>query len=83
MDKFFKSLMDKPVIFDKGLVLPDKLNCLSKTGVSNARGSPRGMLMLSPRAAIKLRMTQPRANNVRIKKWSIVPAQHLTLSKIE
>ena len=32
--------MDKPV-FDKGLVLPNKLICLSKTRVSNALRSPR------------------------------------------
>ena len=40
--------MGKPV-FDKGLVLLNKLICLSKTRVSNARGSPRGMLMPHPR----------------------------------
>ena len=45
--------MDKPV-FDKGLVLPDKLICLSKTRVSNARGSPLGMLMTSPRGRDKI-----------------------------
>ena len=45
--------MDKP-LFDKGLVLPDKLICLSKTRVSNARGSPRGMLMHSPRGLDKI-----------------------------
>ena len=39
IDKFFLTLMDKPV-FDKGLVLPDKLICLWKTRVSNAQGSP-------------------------------------------
>ena len=47
IDKFFLTMMDKPV-FDKGLVHPDKLICLSKTCVSNAQGSPRGMLMPSP-----------------------------------
>ena len=51
--------MDKPV-FDKGLVLPDKLIHLLKTRVSNARGSPRGMLMPSPRAAIKFANAPPR-----------------------
>ena len=51
--------MDKPV-FDKGRVLPDKLICLSKTRVSNARGLPRGMLMPSPRGCDKLRMPHPR-----------------------
>ena len=59
MDKFFKSLMDKPVIFDKGLVLPDKLNCLSKTRVSNARGSPRGTLMRIPRGCDKIANAPP------------------------
>ena len=53
IEKFFQSLMDKPV-FDKGLVLPDKLICLSKTRVSNARGSLRGMLMPSPRGRDKI-----------------------------
>ena len=37
-------------------VLPDKLIHLSKARVSNARGSPRGTLMPSSLAAIKLRM---------------------------
>ena len=50
--------MDKPV-FDKGRVLPDKLICVSKTRVSNARGLPRGMLMPSPRGCDKLRMPHP------------------------
>ena len=45
--------MDKPV-FDKGLVLSDKLICLSKTLVSNARGSPWVMLMPSPRGRDKI-----------------------------
>ena len=45
--------MDKPV-YDKGLVLPDKLICLSKTQVSNTRGLPRGMLMPSPRGHDKI-----------------------------
>ena len=45
--------MDKPV-FDKSLVLPDKLICLSKTHVTNARGSPQGMLMPSPRVHDKI-----------------------------
>ena len=44
----------------KGFILPDKLIHLSKTRVSNARGAPRGTLMPSPRAAIKLRMPHPR-----------------------
>ena len=35
-------------VFDKGLVVPDKFIHLSKTRVSNARESPRGMLMHSP-----------------------------------
>ena len=39
IDKFLQSLMDKPV-FHKGLILPDNLICLSKTRVSNTRGSP-------------------------------------------
>ena len=51
--------MDKPV-FDKDLVLPDKLIHLSKTRVSNARGSPWGSLIPSPRVAIKLRTRHPR-----------------------
>ena len=55
IEKFFQSLMDKPV-FDKSLFLPDKLICLSKTCVSNAPGSPWGMLM----PAITLRMPHPR-----------------------
>ena len=50
--------MDKPV-FDKGLVLPDKLICLSKTHVSNAWGLPRGMLMPSPRGHDKIANAQP------------------------
>ena len=45
--------MDKPV-FDKGLILPDKLICLSKTRESNARGSAQGMLMHSPRGRDKI-----------------------------
>ena len=45
--------MDKAV-FDKGLVLPDKLICLSKTRVSNSRGSPWVMLMPSPRGHDKI-----------------------------
>ena len=49
--------MDKPV-FDKGLVLPDKLICLSKTRVSNAWGLPRGMLMPSPRGRDKIANAQ-------------------------
>ena len=54
--KFFESVTDKPV-FNEGLVFSDKLFHLnSKTRVSNARGSPRGRLMPSLRAAIKLRM---------------------------
>ena len=48
IEKFFQSLMDKPV-FEKSLFLPDKLICLSKTCVSNAPGSPWGILMPSPR----------------------------------
>ena len=57
----FRFLPREPVI-DKDLVFsfPDKLINLSKTRVSNARGSPRGTLMPSPRAAIKLRMPHPR-----------------------
>ena len=58
IDKFFQSLMDKPV-FDKVLVLPDKLICLSKTCVSYARGSPRGMLMSSPRSRDKIADVPP------------------------
>ena len=58
INKFFKPLMDKPV-FDKGLVLPDKLICLSKTRVSNARWSPRGMLMPSPRGHDKIANAPP------------------------
>ena len=50
--------MDKPV-YDKGLVLPDKLICLSKTHVSNAWGLPRGMLMPSPRGHYKIVNAQP------------------------
>ena len=50
--------MDKPV-FDKGLVLPDKLTCLSKTRVSNAPGSPRGMLMPSPQGRGKIVNASP------------------------
>ena len=42
--------MDKPV-FDEGLILPDKLICLSKTRVA-------------PRAATKLRMLHPGTDNV-------------------
>ena len=42
------SLTDKPV-FDKGLVLPDKLIHLSKSRASNARESPRATLIPSPR----------------------------------
>ena len=41
-------------------VLPDKLIHLSKTRVSNARGSPRGTLMPDTRTAIKLQMPHPR-----------------------
>ena len=52
--------MDKPV-FDKGLVLPDKLICLWKTHVSNARGLPRGMLMPSPQGCDKIANAQPPA----------------------
>ena len=48
IDRFFYSLTDMAV-FDKGLILPDKFIHLSKTRVSNARGSPWGMLMPSPR----------------------------------
>ena len=44
-DRFFLSLP----VFDKGLVLPDKVIHLSKTRVSNALGSPRGVLIPSPR----------------------------------
>ena len=51
--------MDKPA-FDKRLVLHDKLICLSKTRVSNARGSPRGMLMPSPRGRDKIANAPPR-----------------------
>ena len=58
IDKFFYSLMDKPV-FDKGLVLLDKLICLSKTRVSNARGSSRGILMPSPRSRDKIANAPP------------------------
>ena len=58
IDKFFWFLMDKPV-FDKGLVLPDKLICLSKTRVSNAWGLPRGMLMPSPQGRDKIANAQP------------------------
>ena len=50
--------MDKPV-FDKGLILPDKLTCLSKTRVSNARGSPRGMLIPSPQGRDKIANAPP------------------------
>ena len=50
--------MDKPVL-DKGLVLPDILICLSKTRVSNARGSLRGMLMPSPRGRDKIANAPP------------------------
>ena len=46
--------------FDKGLVFPDKLIHLSKTLVSNARGSPRSALIPSPRAALKLLMPHTR-----------------------
>ena len=58
IDRFFQSLTDEPV-FDKGLVLPDKLIHFSKARVSNARGSPRGMLMPSPRDAIKFANAPP------------------------
>ena len=54
IDKFLQSLMDKPV-FDKGLVLPDKLICLSKTRVPNARG----MLMPSPQGRDKIANAPP------------------------
>ena len=58
--KFFESVTDKPVL-NEGLVFSDKLfHVNSKTRVSNARGSPRGRLMPSPRAAIKLRLPHPR-----------------------
>ena len=57
---FFESVTDKPV-FNEGLVFSDKLfHVNSKTRVSNARGSPQGRLMPSPRAATKLRMPHPR-----------------------
>ena len=52
----FESVTDNPVC-KEGLVFFDKLfHVNSKTRVSNARGSPRGRLMPSPRAAIKLRI---------------------------
>ena len=54
IDKFLQSLMDKPV-FDKGLVLPDKLICLSKTRVPNGRG----MLMPSPQGRDKIANAPP------------------------
>ena len=58
--KFFESVTNKPV-FNEGLVFSDKLfHVNSKTCVANARGSPRGRLMPSPRAAIKLRMPHAR-----------------------
>ena len=50
--------MDK-LVFDKGLVLPDKLICLSKTCVSNARGSAWGMLMPIPRGRDKIANAPP------------------------
>ena len=50
--------MDKPV-FDKGLVLPDKLICLSKTRVSDAQGSPWSMLMPSPQGRDKIANAPP------------------------
>ena len=50
--------MDKPV-FDKGLVLPDELICLSKTCVSNAQGLPWSMLMPSPRGRYKIANAPP------------------------
>ena len=62
--KFFESVTDKPV-FNEGLVFSVKLfHVNSKTRVSNARGSPRGRLMPSPRAAIKLRMPHPGTDNM-------------------
>ena len=58
INKFFSSLMDKPV-FDKSLVLPDKLICLSKTCVSNIWGSPRDMLMPNPQDCDKIVNASP------------------------
>ena len=51
--KFVYSLTDKPIFNNSSMAL-------SKTRVSNARGSPRGTQMSSPRAAIKLRMPHRR-----------------------
>ena len=50
--------MDKPV-FEKGLVIPNKLICLSKTHVSNAQGSPWGMLIPSPQGRDKIAYAPP------------------------
>ena len=50
--------MDKPV-FDKGLILPDKLICLLKKSVSNARGLPRGMLVPSSQGHDKIAIAPP------------------------
>ena len=50
--------MDK-LVFDKGLILPDKLICLSKTCVSNAWESPRGLLMPSPQDHDKIANAPP------------------------
>ena len=62
--KFFESVTDKPV-FNEGLVFSDKLfHVNSKTRVSNTRESPRGRLMPSPRATIKLRMPHPGTDNL-------------------
>ena len=62
--KFFESVTDKPV-FNEGLVFSDKLfHVNSKTRVSDTRESPRGRLMPSPRAAIKLRMPHPGTDNL-------------------
>ena len=61
-------MTDKPV-FDKGLVLDEELIHVSKTRVSNARESPPGMLMPSPRAAIKLANALPQG----LTTWANVP----------
>ena len=53
-----ENMTDKPVC-DKGLVFPDKLIRLSKTRVSNARGSPQGMLMPGTRGRDKIANAPP------------------------
>ena len=60
IDKFFYTLTDKPLLHKRLVFSAELIHGTFKTRLSNARGSPRGTQMPSPRAALKLRMSHSR-----------------------